>query len=185
MWQVWLLVTPVMFGDDPACSLKLPVQRERSQGQLELKLLLQALREERERLTREVPSHRPRRPINRRNPRIVARSDDPSAVLVDLLEHETRILPSSHVVRREERVLRSVELADGRMEPVSEVVGVSVDDERSFLDGSGESSVGGCSTDGFGEAEGEETDGCHEEQDERDETHLLSPGSLSFPSSFA
>ena len=66
-----------------------------------------------------------------------------------------------------------------------EIIILSMDDERAVADetvsdGAAVEAIGGSAADTFSETESEETDAGHKLQDDADETHFLSPGTLAF-----
>lgn len=97
---------------------------------------------------------------------------------VDVLEEERSVLPAGLERIHEERVLGAVEDAPGGVAEVTEVVRETVDDEGPVLDRASLVPVCGSATDGLSEAEGDETDGAHEREDDGEETNLLAPRTL-------
>jgi len=109
------------------------------------------------------------------------RRDDIEAVFVDILKEEARVFPAGHILIHVQRRCRAVEDRPCRwMPPGRKVVIITVDDERPVVDLTTRDPQLLRTTDCLSKAEGEETDQSHEEQDDPDDAHLLSPGPLCF-----
>ncbi len=105
----------------------------------------------------------------------------PGALLIDFLEEETGVHSTSVVNPIEEGVgLTSKDVGDCGMLPFAQVVREAVDDEVVLEDGAGLVARGRGVTNRFGESEREETDACHERDDDGYQSHLFSPGALLF-----
>lgn len=106
--------------------------------------------------------------------------DNSKAVLIGYLEEERGIVSSEVPAASGKRVGISVKSSTGsRMFEVGEVVAEAMDDSGGVLDAA--NAVESCwrsPTHGLGEAEGQKTDTCHENKNDRDEAHLLSPSTL-------
>lgn len=107
------------------------------------------------------------------------------ALLINILEHERGVVPTELPARIIQWVRGAVEHADFGMEEFGEIIVVSVYDDGtltnvSITNSSAVEAVGGFPTDSLGESESEETDTSHKQKDKADESHLLSPCSLSF-----
>jgi len=112
------------------------------------------------------------------------RSDDVEAFLVDLLKEE-RSIHGGSVEDVVERVRTFGNTVRGRVTEPIEIVVVTVVDHGTSFDRSSVVSESRSTADGLSETESEETDECHRETDDAEETNLFSESVLSIFRSIA
>ena len=101
-------------------------------------------------------------------------------MLVDFLEHERDIRPSDVPVALEQRVRVVVKRASVGMVKLGEVIIPAVNDDGAISDRACAESCGWSSTNGLREPECNETDTSHENRNNTEKPHLLSPSTLLF-----
>lgn len=134
-------------------------------------------------VAREVPSHEI---TVVSDTRVVGGSNNSSTSLVDFLKQETEVRTASHPLVHVQGVLSSIEYTfDGGMLESAEIIIVSVNNNRVAPDFSTFDSKRLDPTDGLSESKSDETDDRHDGKDDRDNSDLFSPCSLSFGCSFS